>query len=408
MLYPVSVSIKNLGDARNEISGDGNRHFGLLPHVASISPTHGSTQGGTDITISGDGFLGSVSVAIDTVQCSVKSLAYYEIICTTSKGWAFSAPVKVTVRSDGNQLLANCSGACDYEFRNSDTAVVESVSPTTIASVDELLSIIGSGFGSSPSDVSVMLGSTPCSVQSIIDTNITCNAGEPIVGQHSLKVVIISKGAVNASAIGLISVTAAINTITPTSGSIKGGTLITLNGLGFKEGDTEILVGSSNCPVLYTSPVSVKCKSPPGTNGTFKVSLQSNSISYPLQDFSYLTTDTPTIETLSNTSGNAGETLVLSGNGFGSVAGDVHVTIDNAACNVTAITDTSISCTLGAHSAGEFPILLEREGKGIAAGDFDFQYELTLSGVSPNEGEYRFIGPGTVCIIVAFLNHCIS
>ncbi|CAF4887253.1 unnamed protein product, partial [Rotaria socialis] len=57
------------------------------------------------------------------------------------------------------------------------------------------------------------------------------------------------------SSLILISV-ATISSISPTSGSIYGGVLLTINGNGFaySSNNIQITVGSTNCPIVQTTP----------------------------------------------------------------------------------------------------------------------------------------------------------
>jgi len=47
--------VNNLGNAQMEYE---NQTFALIPSITGISPTSGSTAGGTNVTITGAGFVG--------------------------------------------------------------------------------------------------------------------------------------------------------------------------------------------------------------------------------------------------------------------------------------------------------------------------------------------------------------
>ena len=75
------------------------------------------------------------------------------------------------------------------------------------------------------------------------------------------------------------------------------------------------------------------------------------------------------------------------GTKFGTNAGSVTVKAGDADCDITTVTDTSLECVLGTHSAGSVPISLSVDGLGKATGDFEFEYELKVLSVSLSEGE---------------------
>ena len=74
------------------------------------------------------------------------------------------------------------------------------------------------------------------------------------------------------------------------------------------------------------------------------------------------------------------------GTGFGSETSSVSVNINDTACAVTFVSATSVSCVLGVHAAGFFPISLLVEEKGLASGFVQFEYELAIDSLSANEG----------------------
>ena len=85
--------------------------------------------------------------------------------------------------------------------------------------------------------------------------------------------------------------------------------------------------------------------------------------------------------------GQTGDAIDLTGSGFGRDAAGVAVSLDGATCRVTSAADTTAQCILGEHSAGTYPLLVSVAGKGLAATDQQFEYELLVTSTSPSEGE---------------------
>ena len=74
-----------------------------VPTVTSISPTSGSTAGGTGVTITGTGFTGATGVTIGgTAATSVTVVSATSITCTTPAGTAGTASVVVTTPGGAN------------------------------------------------------------------------------------------------------------------------------------------------------------------------------------------------------------------------------------------------------------------------------------------------------------------
>ena len=74
------------------------------PVVNSITPNRGQVVGGTEVTISGSGFEGQVTVMIGDHSCEVTSVTSDEVICVTSKTETSQVlPVTVTVEKFGKQ-----------------------------------------------------------------------------------------------------------------------------------------------------------------------------------------------------------------------------------------------------------------------------------------------------------------
>ncbi|GCB83006.1 hypothetical protein scyTo_0024036, partial [Scyliorhinus torazame] len=81
-------------------------------------------------------------------------------------------------------------------------------------------------------------------------------------------------------------------------------------------------------------------------------------------------------------------TITIVGSGFGSVASDVTISIDNVLCNVTTINDSRVECVVGPHAGGTFPIALKHVRRGFAATWLSFHYQFNITSVSPPEGGF--------------------
>lgn len=87
---------------------------------------------------------------------------------------------------------------------------------------------------------------------------------------------------------------------------------------------------------------------------------------------------------MKNILGNEGDSLTITGTQFSSTSSENTVTIGGTACDVTAATPTSITCTVGNGPERAFPVMVNVVGKGLAANTApDFEYGADIRTVSP-------------------------
>jgi hypothetical protein len=169
---------------------------------------------------------------------------------------------------------------------------------------------------------------------------------------------------------------ASISSISPSRGSFIGGTLITINGDGFTSADTRLIVGSTDYTNLATVTYSqITFITPALTIGAYldqdipvTILVGTNkAVCLPSAcTFRWSTSVTPYINSVSPTSITSPTTLTLTGQNFqatGSVtAANIHVTIHGHACNVTSMTNSSITCSIGNIEAGNNSIVASIDG----------------------------------------------
>nr|XP_055075552.1 fibrocystin-L-like [Misgurnus anguillicaudatus] len=378
---PVTIRVNNLGTAIMTMPKEYDRRFVVVPVVDSVSPSVGSTTGQTRLFISGSGFL-NASVMVANAQCDVVSMNYTHVVCDTSPSQACRGSVVVYA----NSSFSSCSSDCMFQYSASIAPVVSSVSPDSVTGNSTTVLITGSGFGSNTADLRVSADDIILKVTEVTDNSITLLVGALPAGEHLLQVVVMGKGL----ATGITNLTSTPQaTIQPTSGSIGGGTPLLIEGNGFVEGNTTVMLdGYLPCSILEVTPDRVKCMTPPHLQGQVQVNIWVFDVQYPSQSFIYSIEQTPDITSVSPVTGPVGTKITVSGSGFGTDAALITVEIDGVDCNVTSITDTQLLCTVGKHAGGTFPVMLYHQIKGHALTQSVFSYELVLTGVTPNEGSY--------------------
>ncbi|XP_074659740.1 fibrocystin-L-like [Tubulanus polymorphus] len=92
---------------------------------------------------------------------------------------------------------------------------------------------------------------------------------------------------------------------------------------------------------------------------------------------------TPSIQSVTPSSGTKGDVLSITGDGFANDASRMSVKVGSSECAVSSAQETSISCQLGSGEAGTYPVKVSVAGVGYASGDKQFNYEHSITSFTP-------------------------
>ncbi len=390
--YKYEVSICNYGNALLALTNQDDLSMTLMPHISSISPTSGSTAGGTLVTVQGGCFSTQTSVTIDTVQCVKVSVDYNQIICKTAASTEGEQQVSINVNIRGQVVAAKCrtpTGTCTYSFNATQTPEVTSLSLANLQMASHTLTINGTNLGSNQNAITVMIGNTKCRNATFVTegTSFTCVADKAVQG--------IQPVSVHVSGMGLAELQPSLTTIpvycradhlTQTSGSEAGGLATVVVGYGFHQ-DTSVKVsGNDWCQpnTLTVAHTKVDCVTTAG-NGSVNVTITSDSQHCGTILFTYTDSDTPTITAISPDTGTIGDVLTINGTHLS--GSSAVVMVGTASCQILTQDETNIVCTLTNHPAGTVNVSVTISNKGKARDAPTFSYQLSITSISHSTGQ---------------------
>lgn len=134
-----------------------------------------------------------------------------------------------------NGIPSSCrSKNCTFHFDPTLTSVINSVSPLE-GQGGIVMTIMGSGFSEDMTKVSVAIGSKECELQSASVNTITCLTPRHIAGSYEVVVTIKSSGRAFSPNHLCFRYRLTLNSISPPSGGIAGGHVVSIHGEGFPD-----------------------------------------------------------------------------------------------------------------------------------------------------------------------------
>ena len=166
--HEISFSVAGVGDGRVNISSYEERVILFKPHVASMIPASGSTEGGSSVVLYGSGLDGpSLEIRIGQQQCAVieTSKQYGSVQCVVppslneqsgnlSSLLSFIDPINI----DQWGMPVTIETGLSYTYSSLVTLNVSSIIPSVIDKLGEILTIdIGNYDGVNVTELSIKL-----------------------------------------------------------------------------------------------------------------------------------------------------------------------------------------------------------------------------------------------------------
>jgi hypothetical protein len=260
---------------------------------------------------------------------------------------------------------------------------VTSVSPTTGAAGTQV-TITGSNFGVTQGTGNLLLGSTLGVVVTWSDTQVIAK----VATGSTTGIAQIQQAGISSNALPFNVNTPIISSMTPTSG--LAGTPVTINGTSFgtAQGTGQIWLGTA--PGIVTSwsdtqiLATVAAGSATGTAQVLQAGIVSNAVPFAV--------NTPSINSITPTSGVSGTSVTITGSGFGSAQGSGIVWIGSAQGLVVSWTDTQVVATVDSTAVSG---IVRIHQNGIWSNALSFKVPPSLS-TSPSVN----INPSLVSMVV--------
>jgi subtilase family serine protease len=385
---------------------------GGVPTVSGVSPNTGPASGGTNITITGTGFVAGATVTIGQgsgavtgaiAATNVKVVSPTQITATTGGG-AKTGTFSLFVTTSGGTSAGNSVDYFDYTSAPV-VPTVSGVSPNSgPTSGGTNITVTGTGFitgatvtiGQGNGAVTGAIAAT--NVKVVSSTQITATTGGGAkAGTWSLFVT--TSGGTSAGnsvdyfAYGAAPVVPTVAGVSPNSGPTTGGTNITVTGSGFIAGATVTIgqgsgavtgaIVATNVKVVSSTQITAATGggAKAGTWSLFVTTSGGTSAGNSVDYFAYGAAPVvPTVAGLAPTTGptTGGTTITITGTGFIAGAtvtigqGSGAVTGAIKATNVKVVSSTQITATTGGGGkAGTWSLFVTTSGGTSAANSSD-------------------------------------
>ncbi|CAG5956366.1 unnamed protein product [Menidia menidia] len=269
-----------------------------------------------------------------------------------------------------NGIPSRCSGDCSFSWSEELTPVVTGISPSqggppTVSNevklnipaktnvvgsgshgLGTLLTVTGTGFRNE--NATIRVGNASCRVEQVTASSQVCRLGPSSAGSFPVWVSFPSVGAArHAGGLPLLfTYQLGVSSVSPPSGSLAGGTLLTLRGFGFGP-DATVTVGGAECALVQSADSELKCRTPAGPAGAQPVVVRLGNWSQTASSsFTYDGALTPKISSLSPQSTTVIGEIHPQGSELGGQDNGSMVLVGGRECPPLMWTNTSISCLL--------------------------------------------------------------
>ncbi|MGB8128542.1 MAG: IPT/TIG domain-containing protein [Candidatus Angelobacter sp.] len=276
--------------------------FTLIPHISSVTP--GSGPVGAPVTIAGSGFgssQGTSTVTFSGIAASPTIWTVNSITVTVPNGLAAGA----------NNMVVTVGGNASNSVTFTVVPNITNVAPPS-GGIGTSVTITGTSFGATQGPSTLTIGGVSPTITSWSDAKIVATVPNTLVA-GSVNIVVTVNGQTSSNAI--FNVTPVISSLAPVSG--RFGTAVTIKGTSFgaaQGASTVAFNGTLGSPTSWNDTTIVVPVPSGSSTGNVVVTVNnqpSNGINF--------TVTSPSISNINPAQGAAGDTVTITGAGFGAV-----------------------------------------------------------------------------------------
>ena len=347
------------------------------PNITEISPSSGSTLGGTNATITGTNFTGATSVTFDDLAATtINVVNSTTITCITPAHDAGDVDIVVTTEGGPSDAFSS------YTYITPPSIIY--ISPSSGSTLGGTsVTITGMSFTEATTVTFNGLAATSLSI--VNNTTITCSTPAHNAGDVDIIVTTIY-GTSDAFSQFTYITPPNITSISPSSGSTVGETSVTITGTNFTGATSVTFDGLDATNINVVDNTTITCITPAHNAGAVGIIVTTEGgPSSEFSSFTYITP--PNITSISPLTGSTagGTSVTITGTSF---TGETSVTFDGlAATTINVVNSTTITCVTPAHNAGAVGIIVTSEG--IPSGEFSSFTYITppnITGILPSSG----------------------
>ena len=273
------------------------------PVLDDITPDHGATSGGNEVTLSGKNFMGNTKVFFGDMEAEVMQNSHTHLVVVAPAGSGLNVPV----------VVKTLSGESMKKVYDYDPPVLNEITPNHGAtSGGNEVTLTGKNF---MGNTKVFFGDTEAEVMQNSHTHLVVVAP----AGSGLNVPVVVKTLSGESLPIYYNydepvVQPVITSITPNHGPTSGGNQVTLSGMNFA-GDIQVLFGETVAPVLMSSHTQLVVAVPAGSGLNVPVVVNTSSGGSAPFTYNY---DAPVITSITPNHGptSGGNQVTLSGMNF--------------------------------------------------------------------------------------------
>jgi hypothetical protein len=242
------------------------------PTVTSILPNSGTAAGGTAVTITGTGFLTGATVSVGGTPATAVTVVNSTTITATTPAHAAGAANVIVANSD--MQSGTLTQGFTYTAISNPAPTVTGISPASgTAAGGTAVTITGTGF---QAGAAVSLGGTPATGVTVMSST-TITATTPAHATGTVSVIVTNSDSQSGTLTQGFTYTAVSNPpptvtgISPASGTVAGGTAVSITGTGFLAGATVSLGGTPATGVTVVSSTTITATTPAHAAGAVDV-----------------------------------------------------------------------------------------------------------------------------------------